>query len=201
MATLRDRLSHVLWIGGTPHSGKTTLSRLLAGKYDLKIYNLDWHLDHVHRLLPGGAAPGWDQLSMDERWLLPTPLELTERDLGAWTTRARLVIDDLLQLPKTRTIVAEGPGVLPWWTAPLLGSERQAIFLVATSSWRMAAYERRYRSDPTASRDALLAHRIKRSCEELGLRWEAVDGSRDLDASLALVENHFGDLLPTRLNV
>lgn len=217
MADLRDDLAHVLWIGGSPHAGKTTLSRLLAGKYDLKIYNLDWHLVRKHRFRPGGTLPGWGDLSMDQRWLVPSPGELAERDISSWTARSRLVIEDLLELPRTRTIVAEGPGVFPWWTAPLLTTERQAIFLVADPRWRARAYARRNRdapagssagrtSDPAraaaniAARDALMADRIRRSCEELGLRWEAVDGSRDLDDSVVLLEEHFGNLLPATLN-
>ena len=42
---------------------------------------------------------------------------------------------------------------------------------------------------------------IVSSCAELGLRCERLDGSLDLDASLALVEDHFRDHLPTTPNV
>jgi adenylylsulfate kinase-like enzyme len=62
---VRKRLSHVLWIGGGPCVGKTTLARLLAGKYDLKIYNLDWHAVREHTLRPGTAAAAFARLSMD----------------------------------------------------------------------------------------------------------------------------------------
>lgn len=218
MADLREQLAHVLWIGGSPHSGKTTLSRLLAGKWDLKIYNLDWHLVREHRSRPGGAPSGWDELTMDQRWLLPSPEQMAEREISSWTARSRLVIDDLLPLPRDRTVVAEGPAVFPWWVEPLLSSTRQAIFLIAESSWRAQVYARRYRDDPAASsagrttdparaaaniavRDALLAARIRRSCEELGLRVETMDGSRDIDESLALVEEHFREWLPPVPNV
>lgn len=215
---LRERLSHVLWIGGTPHAGKTTLSRLLAGKYDLKIYNLDWHhvREHLHR--PGGAPAGWHDLSMDERWVLPSPEELAEREIASWTARSPLVIEDLLALPRDRQIVAEGPAVFPWWIAPLLRSPRQAIFLIASPEWRVAALARRYRDDPSSSihartndpekaqrniaeRDRLMAERIVASCQELGLRHEGVDGSSDLEDLTALLEDQFRPLLPKTLNV
>src|SRR5438552_79993 len=53
---MRARLAHVLWIGGGPQAGKTTLSRLLAGKWDLKIYNLDWHAVRDHDRRDGAAS-------------------------------------------------------------------------------------------------------------------------------------------------
>lgn len=218
MDDLRARLSHVLWIGGSPHAGKTTLSRLLAGKWDLKIYDLDWHLVREHRLRPGGAPPGWDDLSMDERWVHPSPQALAERDISSWTARSRFVVEDLLSWPRDRGVVAEGPSAFPWWVAPLLRSSRQAIFLIPTAGWRARVLARRHRDEPQTSiaaqttvperarrnmaeRDALMAARIVASCEALALRYERVDGSRDLDDSLALLEDQFRPLLPTTPNV
>lgn len=80
---LRARLSHVLWIGGGPQAGKTTLSRLIAGKYDLKIYNLDWNQVREHALRPGPRGAAFGRLSMDERWALPSVAELVERSIGS----------------------------------------------------------------------------------------------------------------------
>lgn len=215
---IRERLSHVLWIGGSPHAGKTTLSRLLAGKYDLRIYNIDWHhvREHLHR--PGGAPAGWHELTMDDRWVRPTPEQLAARDVASWTARSTLVVEDLLQLPADRAVVAEGPSAFPWWVAPLLRSPRQAIFLIASPDWRAAALARRYRDDPStsiharttdpqradrniAARDHLMAERIVASCRELGLRYELVDGSRDIDESISVLEDQFAELLPKTLNV
>ncbi len=122
---LRNRLSHVLWIGGGPCVGKTTLSRLLAGKFDLKIYNIDWHHDREHQLR--GMPDGWAALSMDDRWLLPTPEGLAQREIASWTARFRLVTEDLLALPNRRPIIAEGPSAFPWSVAEVIRSSSQAI--------------------------------------------------------------------------
>lgn len=218
MDDLRDRLSHVLWIGGGPCVGKTTLARMLAGKYDLKIYNLDRHHVREHRLRPGGVPQGWDELSMDDRWVRPSPRALAERDIASWTARFRFVIEDLLGLPTGRRIVAEGPSAFPWCVSQVVRSTHQAIFLLPTPELRDAVLARRHRdapgeaiaaktSDPERARrnirdrDALMAERIATSCDELGLRHERVDGSRDLDDSLLLLEEHFRPHLPRELNV
>lgn len=80
----RERLRHVLWIGGGTRAGKTTLSRILAGKYDLRLYNLDRHHVREHCLRAGPAMRWWDERTIDERWIAPTGAELLERSVAAW---------------------------------------------------------------------------------------------------------------------
>ena len=46
-----------------------------------------------------------------------------------------------------------------------------------------------------------MTERIVSSCRELGLRCEVMDGSRDLDANLALLEEQFASFLPAQPNV
>jgi hypothetical protein len=214
---VRARLSHVLWIGGGPQAGKTTLSRLLAGKWDLKIYNIDWHAVREHAGRPGTTVAEFQRLSMDERWAVPSVVHLLERSVAIWQDGFALVLEDLLALPDSRLIVAEGPGAFPWCVAPVLSSPRQAIFLVPTRERRDVVATRRWGSGQlerfpgivereralanVRERDALLDARIVSSCAELGLRCERLDGSLDLDASLALVEGHFRDHLPATPNV
>ena len=214
---MRARLAHVLCIGGGPQAGKTTLSRLLAGKWDLKIYNLDWHAVRDHDRRGGAASTAFARLSMDERWVAPSPIDLLERSIAVWQEGFALVLEDLLALPRSRTIVAEGPGAFPWCVAPLLGSAGQAIFLVPTRERRDIVASRRWGvGQPerfpgilereraltnVGARDALLDARIVTSCAELGLRCERLDGSLDLDDSLALVEDHFREHLPATPNV
>jgi hypothetical protein len=214
---MRERLAHVLWIGGGPQAGKTTLSRLLAGKWDLKIYNLDSHNLREHVFLPGTAGAAFAQLTMDQRWAEPDPQHLLERSIAVWNELFVVVLEDLLALPRSRTIVAEGPGALPWCVAPLLSSTRQAIFLVPTPERREIVGSRRWGSGQlerfpgiaergraltnVRARDALLDARIVSSCAALGLRSQQVDGSLDLDDSVALLEEQFKPHLPATYNV
>jgi hypothetical protein len=154
---------------------------------------------------------------MDERWAVPSAAELLERSVAIWQDGFTLVVEDLLALPDSRTIVAEGPGAFPWCVAPLLSSPRQAIFLVPTRERRDIVASRRWGIGQTerfpgilereralgkvSARDALLDARIFSSCAELGLRCERIDGSLDLDDSLALLEDQFREHLPATPNV
>ena len=219
MSDIRDELAHVLWIGGGPRVGKTTLARLLAGKWDLKVYNLDWHQVREHRERRVDESREWDDLSPDERWVIPSSAELAERDAASWTRGFPLVLDDLRSLPRIRTVLAEGPGAFPWCVAPLIRVPTQAIFLLPSGEFRDAVLARRVRDvaperridgqtgDPERARrnlrerDLLLIEQIRSSCDSLGLRWVQIDGSLDLDDSLALIESHFGPHLPRDPNV
>jgi hypothetical protein len=212
----RAALAHVLWIGGGPQAGKTTLSRLLAGKYDLRIYNFDLHGPHGHSIGPGPAEAAFAALSMDERWALPTVAELVERSIRIWEERFERARFDLVALPRARPIIAEGPGALPWCVATLLSSPRQALFLVPSAERReIVAAERWGRGQmerfpgivdreravrKVRERDALMDELTISACERLGLRCERADGSRDLDASLALLEDQFQPHLPASVN-
>ena len=214
---MRAALSHVLWIGGGPQAGKTTLSRLLAGKWDLKIYNLDWHGVREHERRPTPEIAAFARQSMDERWAQPSIPELVARAIRFWEVNFDLVIEDLLALPRSRVVIAEGPRALPWCVARVIASPRQAIFLVPTRERRAAAAERRWGAGQVerfpgivdreralskhAERDAILDERIIRSCEELGFRWERMDGTRDIDTNLTLLEEQFAPYLPETPNV
>jgi hypothetical protein len=218
MSDVRDALAHVLWIGGGPQVGKTTLSRLLAGKYDLKIHNLDWHGAHEPGRRVAAATAAFARLSMDERWAHPEPDALVERSLAIWAESFAFTVEDLLALPRSRPVVAEGPGAFPWLVAPLMSSPRQAIFLLPSAALRERVAERRFGPGQAARfgpalrdreralanirvRDAIIDERIAASCVQLGLRCERMDGSLDLDASLALIEDQLRPGLPDTYNV
>lgn len=217
---LAGELAHVLWLGGAPRCGKTTLARLLAGKYDLKIYNLDWHQvrEHRARLDPARhpVSTWWESATTDERWVTPTIEALLSRSLATWTEMFELVLEDLLALPRSRQLLAEGPGAFPWCVAPLLSSPRQALWLVPTPEVRDQVARRRHgpamgafdgssdaerASRNLRERDLRLGRHITEQCVELGLTCVEMDGSRDLDANVALLEEHFRPHLPVTINV
>ena len=217
MEDVRDALAHVLWIGGGPQAGKSTLARLLAGKWDLKIYDLDWRGVHDHERRPTPEIEAFARQTMDERWARPEIGELVERAVLFWEINFALVLEDLRALPRSRVIVAEGPRALPWCVASVIKSPRQAIFLVPTRHQREIAATRRWgdgqverfpgivdRETALAKlreRDAILDARIVAACADLGLRCETMDGTRHIDDNLALIEGQFRPHLPEVPNV
>ncbi len=56
---------------------------------------------------------------MDERWAEPTVAELVDRSIAIYGELFARVVEDLTATTRSRVVIAEGPGVLPWSVAPL----------------------------------------------------------------------------------
>jgi len=217
-AQIAQALSHVLWIAGSPCSGKSTISHTITRIYVF----LDYHVDalarnHFARRIAAGdaEAAAFLKINMDQRWIERSVETLVQETLESWTRDFHLVIEDLLALPKENIIVAEG-NFFPACVAPYLSSPHQALWLVPTDAFceqarrqkRAALIKRQKRhgvynegSDSEKrlcniiDRDCQLAHHVKQQAEERQLHIYEVDGSRSLEEMTELVERHFDPYL------
>lgn len=215
---ITSALSHVLWIAGSPCSGKSTISHAIAQIYVFLDYHLDaWERNHFARRAAeeDAEAIAFLKMNMDQRWLERPVEALVQEAITSWSARFHLVLEDLLALPKENFIVAEGI-FFPANVAPYLSSRHQAIWLVPTDSFceqarrkRWVEQERRRQrhgiqdegSDPEKrrrniiARDCQLARYIKQQAEELHLPIFEVDGSCSREEMTDLVERHFDSYL------
>jgi hypothetical protein len=202
--------SHVLWIGGTTDSGKSTLAQVLAERRRLHVYHYDKRdLAHHEQLAQNHPAyRSFLAASLDERWVYPEPEELFQRMLQSFRDRFPLVMQELAALPCDRGILAEGFGFLPELLAPLLSSPAQALWLVPTESFKLASMQRRNKpsfgaqvSDPVRAkqnlfaRDMLLAQYIREQVSKYSYTLYEVDGSRSAGETADLIEGHFSPFL------
>jgi hypothetical protein len=214
-------LPHVLWIGGSPCSGKSTIGHTLAQIYVFLDYHLDaWSSNHFARRIAAGDAEAlaFLKMSMDQRWVERSVEALVQEAITSWSRHFHLVLEDLLALPKNNVIVAEG-NFFPACVAPYLSSPHQAIWLVPTDSFceqgrrqRWAEQARRKLqhgiydegSDPEKRRRHIIAHDcqlaryVRQQAEELHLPIYEVDGSRSREEMTELVERHFDPYLIER---
>jgi hypothetical protein len=209
---LGTRLAHVLWIGGGTGAGKSSVAIALAERYGLERYNYDWHdsRDHTDRTRAGRHPhrAAFLAMTLDERWVLRPPRDMADETIGSFRERFEMVIEDLLAMPESPPVIADGFGLLPELVHPVIASPRQAIFLLPTPAFRALALERRGRgsADETSDvqlaranrlgRDELLTDHIRLSAARLGLATVDVDGSRGLHHIVADVTKHFGQCLP-----
>lgn len=211
-------LSHVLWIAGSPCSGKSTISHTIARIYVFIDYHVDaWARNHFARRAAAGDpdAIAFLKMNMGQRWIERSVETMFQEAVTSWTKEFALVIEDLLALPKDQFIVAEG-NFFPACVAPYLSSPHQAIWLVPTDDFcaqarrqKRAELERRQKrhgvynegNDPEKrlqnliARDCLLAHYVKQQAEEQQLTVHTVDGSQSSAAMTELVEQHFDPYL------
>jgi shikimate kinase len=207
---LEQALSHVLWIGGATDSGKTTVSQLVARRYELELYHYDQHdppqIERLAQTLPRYRA--FLDASLDERWVHPEPDELLQWHMQGFRDRFPLVIQDLLALPREPMVIAEGFGLTPELVFPVLSSKRQAIWLVPTEAFKRTSMERRNKpsfrdkvSDPARAtgnvftRDMLLAEHITAQAQARGLTVIIVDGSCSIEEIATCIEQHFEPFL------
>lgn len=206
---LKVLLKQVLWIGGTPDSGKTSIADALAEKHGLQVYHFDRHeMEHFRQadpvLHPNLTAAHPDVMGPEERWLGSTPDEMCRQTMACWTERFSMAVEDLLRMPGSPGIIAEGPGMYPDAVVPLIEDSRRAVWLLPSEAFKRESIERRQklRSLPVSDieravenliqRDLLMTAEVRRQVEAHGVIAFDVDGSRDLKAMLALVEAHFG---------
>jgi hypothetical protein len=137
-------LTHVLWIGGAPASGKTTIARRIARRHGLRWYNADtrtWaHRDRAIRDRHP-AAQRWEAMTPEERWVTTAPAEMVELSLNL--ERGPMIVDDLRRLPASPLVLAEGSTVLPELVASGIADQARAVWLIPTAELGRARLEER----------------------------------------------------------
>ena len=206
-----NSLDHILWIGGGTDAGKSSVAKLIADRNNYALYTFDQNeMDHIHRLLANGSDyyKAFMAMSEDERWVLREPAEMAEGTIFGWTERFAMVLEDLMNMPRNKIILAEGPGFFPESVAPVIGSKHQAVWLVPTDEFKWASMARRGKierrqkmSDPERAvnnlfaRDMLMAKHVAQEAKLRNLMVFEVDGSLSINEMAEKIEEHFHPFL------
>ncbi|MEU6424273.1 hypothetical protein ABZ860_00130 [Microbispora sp. NPDC046973] len=207
-ADLRRRLAHVRWIAGGTGAGKSTVTRALAERHDVLVYDGDRaEPGYVHRCDPQRQPHLWALLRTprEDRWASRTAEEIFHAMPSLHGETFGFVLDDLLALPADRPVLVDDFRTLPREVAPLVARPEHAVFLLPAPGFRARALGDRF-ADPARAhanwgngdhaaalatrlaRDRLWDEEVRRQARELGLPVLPVDGSRsvpELAAELA----------------
>jgi len=161
-------LRGALWIGGGQWSGKSTVARTLARRYGLTAYHYDYH-----------DARGHDDRRIARRVRLGEPpsgpdpddiwVNTTPEEMAA-ATLAGFPIRFQWALDDLRGLVSGRPIIAEGW-----GLRPELVAPITDSPQRIAAG----------------------SARRLGIKVIEVDGTRDADAIVGIVADHFRPYLPS----
>jgi hypothetical protein len=204
---LKQALSHVFWIGGSPCAGKSSIAQILVDKYNLQYYQCDHQFDkHQARVVPD-KHPVFHQLSgmsWDDIWMRPVPVQVAA-EFEIYLEAFEMIVEDLLAMPGSPPVLAEGAALLPDCVAEVLMDRRQAIWIVPTEIFQRTHYPRRswihdilrQCTDPQQAfqnwmdRDVAFAKQVAGRTAELGLALINVDGTITIAETAAMVETFF----------
>jgi hypothetical protein len=185
-------LQHVLWIGGAPGAGKTTVATRIARRHGLRWYGADTRTwEHRDRALREGnaAAQRWEAMDPAERWTTPTPEEMLEMSLHR--ERGAMVVDDLHALPRSPLVVAEGT-TLPAWA---VDESSRGVWLIPTREFQEQAFAERQLAPGVTALYRLYTEVVAQEAREHGVHVLTIDGAKDIPAVAAEIENLFDEAL------
>ena len=185
----------MLWIGGPPASGKSSIGDCLARRHGLRRYSADTRTwVHRDRALAEGVAAAlrFEALSPTERW------EQSGDDLvgmSLHTERGPMILDDVRALPPTPMILAEGTPLPASAVAAGDLPREHAVWLLPTAEFQERQLGERATPDGQGRLYRRLREVIERDALAAGVAFEVVDGSRTLEEVTAAVEARFAPLL------
>jgi hypothetical protein len=206
---LARRLERVYWIGGGSGAGKSTVARKLAAAYGLAHYSTDDAMGAHAGRCDREACPEltkFKAMSMDERWVNRSPQVMLETFHWFRGEAFDLIVEDLLALPSDQRVIVEGHRLLPRLVKPLLSRRDQAVWLIPTPQFRLAAFESRgalmdiagRTSAPRRAlqnlleRDDLFTRRLEREVESEGLSAIKVESPITVDELTQRIAAQFG---------
>ena len=205
----RADLDHILWMGGSPCSGKSSIARMLSEANSLHTYHCDEALrQQGNRITPSGTPNlhKWTSSPWNELWMRPLHV-LLEEAINSYQEHFGLVLDDLSALPGSEPVLVEGTCLLPDCVEQVLGNKQNAIWLVPTEEFQRAYYPRRGTwvqgivsqcENPALAlenwldRDVAFAKWVASQADLFGLCHMIVDGQRTIRQSAGLVAGQLG---------
>jgi len=209
MACLKNRLDHILWMGGSPCSGKTSIADLLTDQYGLVVYHVDEIFDDHRGQITREKQPNlfkWTHNPWNDLWM-QSKERLLEEAIGCYGEQFEMILRGLGERSSRERTLVEGNSMLPDRVAGILSEREQGIWIVPTERFQRVRFrargdwvegvlaecedpERAYRN--WMDRDAAFGRWVREQARELDLEVLEVSGQRTIESNAEIVARHFG---------
>ena len=207
MSDSERQLEDVFWLGGSPCSGKSSISEIIAGRFGLDVYRVDEAFEsHAQRFDPlrHPALTKWSKSSWNQRWMQPVE-SLVQDVIASYREHFTLVLEDICSRTKRKSLLVEGTALLPAQVAGLLSRPSHAIWLIPTADFQRAHYSKRdwvrgvlaqcvepeVAFDNWMERDIRFAQWIEAETSATHLSLLRVDGNQTIEQNAEAVARHF----------
>jgi dephospho-CoA kinase len=187
MSAMRD---DVVWIGGSPCSGKSTVARTIAASRNVPLYGCDDAFERHAAMIEPAAGPTLKKvtaMSVADRLAQPIGIQIDDV-FRLYREEFPLIVQDITETGGP--MIVEGAAVLPELLAANEVPPHRAVWIVPTVDFQRFHYRRRpwardllaAVADPEQAferwmqRDAAFATIIARQAHDLGYHVMTVDG-------------------------
>ena len=207
MSESKDMLENVLWLGGSPCAGKSSISEILAQRFDLDVYHVDEDFEKHLQDLETTHQPAlakWRATSWNERWMQPID-DLVQNVIDCYQEHFALILKDILTMPKHRPLLIEGTALLPRQVAEVTPSRNHAMWIIPSADFQREHYRNREWARAVVEqcdnpelafhnwmeRDVRFAEWVQTEVRALGLQLLRVDGSQTIEENAGAIAAHF----------
>jgi hypothetical protein len=197
-------LPNVVWIGGSPCAGKSSIADAIARERGWSVYRCDDEVTRHAQLADPLRQPVFtrlNRLSCDELWLRPLDEQVSE-EFAFYREEFPFILDDLARFPAGQTVLAEGAALLPELIDPAVVAQGRAVWIVPTAAFQLEYYGKRaWPADTLAGctdhaaawanwmeRDIRFARAVAASAHALSYPLLLVDGPTSLEENIATVD-------------
>jgi 2-phosphoglycerate kinase len=200
---MKTMLERVLWIGGSPCSGKSTVAERVAAARGVPVYACDEPFDRHAATIGPQCGPTLKKVSaMGIGDRLAQPIDVQVNDVfRLYREEFPLILRDIADIPGG--LLVEGAAVLPESLAARGIARHLAVWLVPSAEFQRQHYHRRTWAherlaglrDPQRAfdrwmrRDARFAEMVAEQAHDLGYRVIVVDGRTAADEIAAVVDH------------
>jgi len=194
----------IIYISGSPCSGKSTLAGQMSKKYGFEHFEFDDYLTPFMKQL----AEQGNQLcqktlnySMEEMWMRD-PKKMCEDETRIYRDMMPLLNQKLNECSFERLVLAEGAGIMPKELKAMNVPRHRVVYIVPTKEFLITKYSQRpwiqyflaECSDPDTAfhnwmeRDACFGRTILEEAKKFDYPAIVVDGTKTVEQVLAVVE-------------